>query len=60
MSSEAAFSTICLNVDNFRPEVHSDVMSGSFIGPTGVKVRIKFGYSKSNQTVLEIHDCLTL
>ena len=34
--------------DNFRPEVASDVISGAFVEPAGVKVRVKFGNSRSN------------
>ena len=30
------------NVDNFRPDIFSDVMSGVVIEPTGLKVRVKF------------------
>ena len=33
------------NVDNFRPEIDSDVISGVVIEPTGVNVRIKLGSS---------------
>ena len=33
------------NVDNFRPEVDSDVIFGVVIDPTGMKVPIKFGDS---------------
>ena len=29
-----------LNVDNFRQEVDSDVVSGVVVDPTGVKVRV--------------------
>ena len=36
--------------DNFRLEVHSDVISGAVIDPTGVKVHVKFGYSRSNRS----------
>ena len=40
-----------LNVDNFRPEVYSDVISGVVVDPTGVKkVGVKFGDSKSNRS----------
>ena len=39
------------NVDNFRPEVDSDVISGVVIvDPTGVKIRVKFGDSRSNHS----------
>ena len=38
------------NVDNFRPEVHSDVISGVIVDPTGVKVRVKFVDSRSNRS----------
>ena len=31
---------------NFRPEVHSNVVSGMVVGPTDVKVRVKFGDSQ--------------
>ena len=37
------------NVHNFRPEVRSDVISGVIIDPTGVKVCVKFGDSRSNR-----------
>ena len=36
------------NVDNFRPEVYREVMSGVVIDPTAVKIRVKFGYSRLN------------
>ena len=45
-------------VDNFRPEVHSDFISGVVVDPTDVKVRVKL--VSLGQTVLEIYDCLTL
>ena len=32
-----------LNVDNFRAEVYTDVMSGVVVDPTGLKVRVKLG-----------------
>ena len=44
--SEAAFSTIFFR-GNFRQEVDSDVISGVIVDPTGVKVRVNFGYSRS-------------
>ena len=31
------------NVNNFRPEIARDVISGAFVDPTGVKARAKFG-----------------
>ena len=37
------------NDDNFRPEVYSDVMSSVVVDLTGVKVRVKYGDSKSNR-----------
>ena len=37
---------LCLKVDNFRLEVYSDAIPGAFVGPTGVKVRVKFGGSR--------------
>ena len=37
------------NVDNFPPEVPSDVISGAFVEPTDVKVHVKFGDSMSNR-----------
>ena len=36
-----------LNVDNFQPEVHSDVLSGMVVDPTGMKVPVNFGVSRS-------------
>ena len=48
------------NVDNFRPEAYSDVISGVAVDPTGVKVHIKFNLLILGQTVLEIYDCFTL
>ena len=36
------------NADNFRPEVHNDVMSGT--DPIGVKVRVNIGVSRSNRS----------
>ena len=37
------------NVDNFLPEVYSDVVSGGrVVDPTGVKVHVKFGDYTSN------------
>ena len=44
--SEAAFSTIFAR--NFRQEVVNDVMSSAVVDPTGVKVLVKFGHSRSN------------
>ena len=38
------------NVDYFRPDVHSDVMSGVVVEPKGLKVRVKFGDSRSNRS----------
>ena len=35
------------NVDNFRPEVHMDVISGVSVDSTGMKARVKFGDSRS-------------
>ena len=37
------------NVDNFRQEVSSDVMSGVVVDPMGVKVCVKFGEFRSNR-----------
>ena len=39
-----------LNFDNCQLEVVSDVISGVVIDPTGVKVRVKFGDSRSNRS----------
>ena len=36
-----------LNFDHCQPQVCSDVISGEVIDPTGVKVRVKFGDSRS-------------
>ena len=49
--TEASFSAL-LNVDNFRPEAYSDVISSVVVDPTCVKVCVK--------TLLEIYDCRTL
>ena len=38
------------NFDNFRREVHGDVISSVIVDPTGVKVRVKFGDSRSNRS----------
>ena len=38
------------NVDNFRPEVRSDVISGGVVDPTSLKVRVKYGDSGSNRS----------
>ena len=38
------------NVDNFRPEVHSDVISRVAVDPTGLKARVKFGDYRSNHS----------
>ena len=48
--SGASFSALFSNVDNFRPEVYSDVISG--VNPTGmgVKVHVKLGVSRSNRS----------
>ena len=43
------------NVDNFRPEECSDVISGVGADPRGAKFCVKLG-----QTVLEIYHCITL
>ena len=45
-------------MNNFRPEVHSDVISGVLVDPTGMKVRVKFGDSRSNHS--RDIDCLSL
>ena len=44
--SEASFS----DVDNFRPEVGSDVMFGAVVNMIGVKVVVKFGGSRSKRS----------
>ena len=44
--SEASFS----NVDNFRAEGCSDVIPSVFVDPTGVKVPVKFGDSRTNHS----------
>ena len=36
--------------DKFLPEVVSDVTSGVVVDPSGVKVRVKFGDSRSNRS----------
>ena len=38
------------NVDNFRLEVYSDVISGVIVDSAGVKVLVKFGDSRSNRS----------
>ena len=38
------------NVDNFRPEEDSDVISGVVVDPTGMKVCVKFSDSRSNRS----------
>ena len=38
------------NVNKFRPEVRSDVISGVFVDPAGVNAQVKFGDSKSNRS----------
>ena len=38
-----------MNFDNCQPEIVSDVVSGVFVDPTGVKVQVKFGDSGSNR-----------
>ena len=38
------------NVNNFQPEVHSDVISSGFVDPAGLKVLVKFGDSRSNSS----------
>ena len=37
-------------VDNFRPEAATDVISGAFVDPIGMKVRVKFDDSRSNHS----------
>ena len=39
-----------LNFDNCQPELVSDVISGAVVDPTGVKIRVKFGDSRSNRS----------
>ena len=39
-----------LNIDNCRPDISSNFISGVVIGPTGVKVLWKFGDSRSNRS----------
>ena len=48
--SEASFLALFANVDNFRPEVHSDAISGGIVDPTGVNVPVKFRDSRSNRS----------
>ena len=48
--SGASFSALVSNVDNFRPEVYSEVISGVLVDPTGVNVHAKFGDSRSNRS----------
>ena len=36
--------------DNFRPEVHNDVISGVSVDPTGVKAHVKFDDSRSKSS----------
>ena len=38
------------NVDNFQPEVYSDVISFMIEELTGMKVRVLFGDSRSNRS----------
>ena len=38
------------NVDNFRPEVYSDVMSGVLVDPREMKTSVKLGDSRSNRS----------
>ena len=38
------------NFDNFRPEVDSEIISGVVIDPTGAKVSVKFGDSRSKRS----------
>ena len=38
------------NADNFRPEGDSDVIFGMVVDPTGVKVRVKAGDSRSSRS----------
>ena len=47
-SSEAAFSAVFSNIDNCRPQIASDVISGVSLGYVGVDVRAKFGDSRLN------------
>ena len=47
------------NVDNFRPEVYSDVISSVIVDLRGVRIHVKFGNSRYNQS-RDIYDCLTL
>ena len=48
--SEASFPALFSNVDNFRPEAYSDVISGVVVEPTGVKVAVKLGDSRSTRS----------
>ena len=38
------------NADNVRPEVHSDIISGVVVDPTGLKVHAKFDAFRSNRS----------
>ena len=38
------------NVDNFRPEIDSDIISIVVVDPTDVKAHVKFGDSRSNRS----------
>ena len=44
------FRSFFWNVDNFRSEVYSDVVSGMAIDPTDMKALVKFGDSRSNRS----------
>ena len=39
-----------MKVDNFRPELGSDVISGMIVTPVGMKVGVKLCNSKSNRS----------
>ena len=50
-TSEASYSVVFSNVDNFRLEVDDgDIISSVVIDPNGVKVRVKFGDSRLNRS----------
>ena len=49
-SREIPPEAACFFRCSFRPEVVIDVISGAVVDPTGVKVRVKFGDSRSNRS----------
>ena len=49
--SDASFLAFFSNVDNFRPTIYFHIVTSyQVVDPTGIKVHVKFGDSKSHRS----------